>query len=439
MVLRPSHALVRAALLLALAGLLTLLTHQVALLVLVAPFAAWCALGVLRRPPRTVPEPTSALSARRLVAGSVAEHRVDAPGWVVDVEVPAPPRCELEPPLGAVVAPDRAVVRVRPQRWGRSQLTPADARLGDDWGLWRGSWRPLPESFTVAPARDAPGGSEAVPHPVGLVGIHPSRVRGEGSALAEVRAFRTGDRLRRINWRVTSRTGGLHTNATTAERDTELLVVTDTLSDVAAGDGAGASSLDLTVLAAAAVTGHYLGLGDRVGLHDLGRVIGSVPPGAGGRQRTRITEQLASAGVERADRGVVRRVHRVRPGSLVVVCSPLLEADVLLEVLRLVHRGAAVLAVDTLPPELGRLDDAPRRGAGASLDALAERLRPRRFWDEAWALRRLERDVELARLAELGVPVVPWRGLEGLGLVVGALAANRTAPRLSRTLGGGGR
>ncbi|WP_172804051.1 DUF58 domain-containing protein [Auraticoccus monumenti] len=436
--LRPSHALVRAALLLAVAGLLTLLTHQVALLVLVAPFAAWCALGVLRRPPRTVPEPSSALSARRLVVGSVAEHVVEAPGWVLDVEVPRPLRCELEPPLGAVVAADRTVVRVQPQRWGRHTVTPAPARLTDDWGLWRGSWRPVAQAFTVAPARDAPGGSEAVPHPVGLVGIHPSRVRGEGSALAEVRAFRTGDRLRRINWRVTSRTGELHTNATTAERDTELLVVTDTLSDVA-GDGAGASSLDLTVLAAAAVSGHYLGLGDRVGLHDLGRVIGSVPPGAGARQRTRITEQLASATVERIDRSVVRRVHRVRPGSLVVVCSPLLDADVLLEVLRLVHRGAAVLAVDTLPPELGRLDDTPRGGAASALDALAERFRPGRFWEEAWALRRLERDVELSRLAELGVPVVPWRGLEGLGLVVGALAANRTAPRLSRSLGGGGR
>uniref|UniRef100_UPI000DF755D4 DUF58 domain-containing protein n=1 Tax=Desertihabitans aurantiacus TaxID=2282477 RepID=UPI000DF755D4 len=349
---------------------------------------------------------------------------------------PAPARCDLDPPSGAATGLGEAAVRVRPQRWGRHRVEPTEAVVADDWGLWLGTVRPLPDAVSVAPGREPPGRGDVIPHPIGLVGLHPSRTRGEGVTLAEVRRFQTGDRLRRINWRVTSRTGQLHTNATLAERDTEVLVVTDTVADLV-GDS-GASSLDTTVLAAASVAEHYLRLGDRVGLHDLGHVIGSVPPAAGARQRTVLVEQLARASVERTARPLVRRIRRVRPGSLVVVCSPLLDRDVLEEVLRLVHRGAAVLAVDTLPPELGRLDGAHRaRSVGAVLDATVERLRPQRYWAEAWALRRLERDVDVDRLAELGVPVVTWRGIESLGTVVAALAANRTAPRMARGSGAG--
>ncbi|MVA75442.1 DUF58 domain-containing protein [Auraticoccus sp. F435] len=444
MELRPATSLVRAALLTGLSGLLVLLTHRVELLVVVAPFLTWCALGVARRPAGPLPTPTSELGAHRLHVGEVVEQRVSAPGsgLLLELDLPAPARGELDPPLGAAVGVEEAVVRVRPQRWGRHLLQPREVRVSDDWNLWSGSWTPPASSLTVAPGRDAPGGGEAIPHPVGLVGTHPSRSRGEGSSLAEVRRFQVGDRLRRINWRVTSRTGALHTNATTADRDTDVLVVVDTLADLAVTDEEGRStsdsSLDITVLAAATVAEHYLRLGDRVGLHDLGWVIGSVPTGAGSRQRAVLVEQLAGASVERIARSRLQRIRRVRPGSLVVVCSPLLDPDVLEEVLRLVHRGAAVLAVDTLPAGLGRLPSRAR-GAGAVLDALSGRFRAQRFWDEAWALRRLERDVELAQLARLGVPVVAWQGMESLALVVAALSAGRTAPRLARgsSVGGG--
>src|SRR5699024_12520605 len=72
----------------------------------------------------------------------------------------------------------------------------------------------------------------SVPSLIGVSGAHVSARRGDGTALSEVREFRPGDRLHRINWRVTSRTGKLHTNATFTEQDTDVLIVTDTIADV---------------------------------------------------------------------------------------------------------------------------------------------------------------------------------------------------------------
>lgn len=59
-----------------------------------------------------------------------------------------------------------------------------------------------------------------VPRAEGLIGGHPSHRPGEGSDVAGVRPFVLGDRLRRINWRVTGRTGTLHVTSTYADRDT---------------------------------------------------------------------------------------------------------------------------------------------------------------------------------------------------------------------------
>ncbi|MFW6597973.1 DUF58 domain-containing protein [Propionibacteriaceae bacterium Y2011] len=440
--LRPSVALLRAAVVLVLAGVLAVLSHRVELLVLAAPFAVWCALGVVRRP--TEPAvPTERLSARRLAVGDAVEYVVEVPGTdsVLALHVPRPPRCDVEPALGGVVARGRAVVAVRPQRWGRHVVSAEEASITDSWGMWTGFWKPQDLTVTVAPGLDTPGGGDSIPHPIGLVGIHPSRARGDGSSLAEIREFQSGDRLKRINWKVTSRTGRLHSNATTAERDTEVLIVTDTLADITVGPSGrnqsrveGGSSLDITVGAAATISDHYIRLGDRVGLHDLGYVIGPVRAGAGARQRAIITDQLARGSAERIGMSSFRRVGRVRPGSLVVCCTPLLNADVIDEVLRLMHRGVAVIVIDTLPPELGKINTLAGSSsrAGAMIERLGQRMRNERYWTEAWALRRIERDSDLKKLERLGVPVVAWEGIGSLATVVSALAASRTAPRMAR-------
>ena len=94
-----------------------------------------------------------------------------------------------------------------------------------------------------------------MPRPAGLVGLHRANRQGGGSEPAEVRPFRPGDRLRRINWRVSSRTGTLHVTSTWSDRDTHVLLLLDTEADIGRSDGVDgrASSLDIAVRAAAAV------------------------------------------------------------------------------------------------------------------------------------------------------------------------------------------
>lgn len=438
--LRPAVSVVRSAILVVVLGVFAMLSHRVELLVLAAPFVVWGALAVVRRPPAPV-APEDQLSTQRLGVGQNAEFRLWTadPGMIVALSVPRPQRCDVEPPLGSAVGSGQAAVKIRPERWGRHHIEPGEANLTDAWGMWAGRWTPRSRQVTVAPGIGTPGGGDAIPHPIGLVGIHPSRARGDGSALAEIRPFVSGDRLRRVNWRVTSRTGSLHTNATTAERDTEVLVVLDTLSDhTVQQEGRNdtgnetSSSLDITVAAAATIADHYLGLGDRVGLHDLGRVIGSIPAGSGARQRAVITDRLARGWVERvASSSGVRRTGRLRAGSLVLCCTPLLDPDVVDEVLRLLHRGAAVLVVDTLPPRLGLSDVSAVHPTGWR-GRIDDRVRSRRYWDEAWAIRRLERQRVITGLERLGVPVVAWEGIGSLAHLIGALAANRSAPRMAR-------
>ena len=72
------------------------------------------------------------------------------------------------------------------------------------------------------------------PRPAGLVGIHRSPRAGDSTELRDIRAFQPGDRLKRIDWRVTTRTGTVHVRERHAEADAEIVLALDTRADVAA-------------------------------------------------------------------------------------------------------------------------------------------------------------------------------------------------------------
>ncbi len=328
-----------------------------------------------------------------------------------------------ERPSRASGTQDGVTIIVEPTRWGRYSIEPATVALSDPSGSWRATAPSTLVSLTVQPAATILQASSGVAHPIGVTGLHTSVARGEGSALADVREFRPGDRLTRINWRVTSRTGSLHVNSTLTDRDTDILIVVDTTLDVppeTTGDDR-ATSLDLTVRAVAAIAQQYTGFGDRIGLHDLDNRIGNLPAGTGPRQMRLVLDLLS-----RADRGPrrptrIRPVTRVRPGTLVFFCSPLLGEQAVGELIRLHRLGAEVIAVDTLPESVGSLV------SSASDDASP--------LPEAWAMRRLQREFALRRLESIGIPVTPWRGPASLAAVLLALEHARSAPR---TRGGSG-
>lgn len=263
----------------------------------------------------------------------------------------------------------------------------------------------LPEIEPMAPG-------PLPPRAAGLVGVHRSRQAGEGTELRNIRPFQVGDRLRRVDWRVSLRAaaaargvlgpGSIHVRERHAEADADLVLALDTRVDVGAdvgewwrrepGTGVRAGgTLDTGVRAATALAAAYLRQGDRVGLVDLARPRLSVPVGSGRRQLVRIRYQLASSA--RLAGSLARPVLRpgqVSPGAVVVVLSPFLDDAVVEVAAHAVRRGNLVLAVDLLPRPLRAATDTK--------------------WDEvAMRIVVAEHRIRLAAMRDHGVVVVSWR------------------------------
>lgn len=300
---------------------------------------------------------------------------------------------------------------MHPGNWGRYALRPPVVSITDSSAGWRATPQLEPMTITVTPAAETLGQAAGVARPLGISGSHTSVHRGSGSALATVRAFQPGDRLRQLHWRITARTGTPHVVATHSDRDTDVLVVVDTLGELGGGD----SSLDLTVRAMASITQHYVRAGDRVAVHDLGTWIGSVPAGTGQRQMIRVADAGSRADRTRRAPSEPLRLPTLRSGTLVFVISPLMEPAVLDEVARLRHLGGEVVCIDVLPHDAASLE---------AMQASHDGFRP-----EALVLLRAQRGVRLQRLQEMGVPVAQWAGPGSMAVMTLAMNAARTMPR----------
>lgn len=428
--LRPTPAMLRGGFGSLVLAVLAVVAHRVELLVIALPLLAWTLLAVLTRMHREALETSSPAlqvrsSARDVLEGGHAVVEVQAPAGLL-LSVAWPPRAQMlmSPPRGAAVDTPRVRLALTLRRWGRCDVGPAHALVADPLGAHRAAYVLPAIPMQVTPASAVLDAPLEVPRPIGMSGAHLSRRRGDGTALADVRPFRAGDRLSRINWRVTSRTGTLHTTETFTEQDTDVALVLDTTIDVAAGGPEEESSLDMTVRATAAIARHYLAAGDRVAVRDLGDRIGDVRPGTGPRQLRLISTALSRARRPEGEMPRVRPPAGLRSGTLVVVCSPLLSWPVVEQIGRVLAHGADVVVVDTLPARVGStalLHGRAPRGTDAN-----------RYWQEAWALRRLARRATLRDLRASGVPVTAWEGPASLTPVLLSLAMIAQAPRAVR-------
>jgi uncharacterized protein (DUF58 family) len=419
---RPTPALVRAVLV-SLGGLaVALLTGSPGLVVLAAPFALHAGLGVLARP-RSRPEAHTRIDHHRLHEGQGTTSRLDladADGVEHVTRVAAPvPQVATRPPYGAVgalVDEGLPTLELGPRRWGRRTLGVERVGLTSAWGAWR--WGPLDQGvheLHVLP-QSAPYDSRAeVPQPDGLVGAHRARRTGSGTDFEGIRPFATGDRLRRISWPVSLRTGELHVVTTRAEQDAGVWLVVDALRDVGRSGGIDgpASSLDLTVRAAAALAEHHVRQGDRVGLLVVGSGITRVPLGSGPRHLHRLTGTLARVRSDVRSMPPERLELGATAGSVVHLLSPMLFPSLLTLAATLQRRGQAVVVIDTLGDRGGE-DEDPRSAAAL-----------------AWRMRRIERDDRLDALAGLGCPVVRWQGPRTLDEVLHRLARRARVPRVA--------
>lgn len=316
---------------------------------------------------------------------------------------------------------------LRSVRWGRAMVGPVSiSTYAADGLLCRDPVRVPDVGLHVWPLRESFQATETVPRAEGMVGLHRSRLLGDGTDIAEVRPFQPGDRLRRINWRISMREQALHVTSTVSDRDTDVVLCLDTRyevwtegrgprRDAPHGLGEDESSLDLAVRAAAAIAEHYLRAGDRVGLVDLGQPLRRVRQGAGRAHLMRLFEVLLDVrGYRRVDQTIMRlALSELPPGALVVIMSPLVGEAAFGSVATLARSGHSVVAVDTLPPNPGPGE-------------------PTEWTELAWRVWWLERSNSIGRLSELGVAVVPWSGAGSLDDVLRDVSRAARAPRLRR-------
>ncbi|NGY59074.1 DUF58 domain-containing protein [Lentzea sp. NEAU-D13] len=227
------------------------------------------------------------------------------------------------------------------------------------------------------------------PRPAGLVGIHRSPRAGDSTELRDIRAFQPGDRLKRIDWRVTTRTGTVHVRERHAEADAEIVLAVDTRTDVGANVADWASpyygattrpggSLDRAVRRAASMAAGYLRQGDRVALMDLSRPQLNVRSGVGRRHLMRIRTQLVVC-VQAAGWASRVALRKLPHGSVVVLLSPFLDDEIAELAVQTRKHGHVVLAINTLPLPLRPDPEAPWGEVAAEMIAAEHRLRLKRM------------------------------------------------------------
>jgi uncharacterized protein (DUF58 family) len=411
----PTPALRRGLGIAALALLAAAALGRLELVLLAVPFALGTALSLVARPDRP-PRSSLSLDAPTTVEGGPVAARVQVASeagrpllCVVSAQMPGWIRLHHGTGYYAAMVRPRATTGVLLQgtarRWGSYRLGPASTRTVACDGLLVAYSEVLPAiPLTVYPASVLFDSEEALPRAAGIAGHHRSRRLGQGGELADVRPFQAGDRLRRINWRVTRRTGEVHVNATLSERDAEVVLLLDVRHEAGVSGGIdGASSvLDATVRAAAAITEHYAHQGDRVALTEYGSGLRRLPAGTGRRHYLSALEWLvrlntAPTGLAPGDRLLTTGLQP--PSALVIVLTPLLDQDSANLLATLVRSGRSPVAVDTLPERVHPPVTGEWTAAGV------------RLW-------HLERTNTIGRLRGVGVPVEPWRGPGSLDLML---------------------
>lgn len=423
----PTRALGRALVLTGVLIIGAMLLGRVDLVLLATPFALGTAVALRRRPVR---RPRVRVSSGDQLLGEGGT--VDATISVANADVTAYDlivvRTTVDPWLRFEHG-DRPYVTPAPRgtiadvelhgealRWGRHALGPTLAYAVACDGLLISATAVAPaRQLKVYPVTDPFEADEAMPRAAGLVGGHRSRRPGEGGELAGVRQFAPGDRLRRIDWRVSLRTRELYVAATLSDRDAEVVLLLDVLAEAGRSGGVhgAASVLDTTVRAAAGIAEHYLHRGDRVSLLEYGSQIRRLRPASGRRQYLTVLEWLLDVKPSAAlyeIGGFGFNAQQLPSNALFIALTPMIDLRSAGLLARLGRGGRFVVAVDTLPRKL----TLPVKGAWGQV---------------AYRLWLLERANVIGQLREHGIPVVAWAGAGSLDQILRDVSRLASAPK----------
>ncbi|MHB8059524.1 MAG: DUF58 domain-containing protein [Gaiellaceae bacterium] len=385
-----------------------------------APFALMLAVGLSLPPPAKV-EVSVRLSRERVLEGDEIE---------AELSLSAPQACEvqlalalprgiaaLDEPESHVLWLERGQARSIPvklacERWGAYRLGELIVRSGDRARL-RLADRYLAAGATlrVYPSRERLQSLISPRETQPFAGNRVSRAKAEGIEFADIRPYVRGDRIRRLNWRASSRGQTLYVNQQHPERNADVILFLDSFAEARQESG---GTLDLAVRAAATLADHYLAAQDRVGVVGFGGIVKWLTPASGTLQSYRIAEALLETEVnfsyvwKRID---VLPARSLTPQALVIALSPLLDQRGMYALVDLRRRGFDLAVVDVSPIPFAASSD------GGAPDPQALRL---------W---RLWRETLHLRYQEIGVAVTEWTGSESLEKVVEEVRAFRRFAR----------
>ncbi|HET8765377.1 MAG TPA: DUF58 domain-containing protein, partial [Rhodanobacter sp.] len=148
-------------------------------------------------------------------------------------------------------------------------------------------------------------------------GQQSSRLFGRGMDYAESRVYQSGDDVRRLDWRLTARSGTLHTKLFQEEREARLLVLLDTHASMRFGTRARYKSVQ-AARACAVAAWLASAAGERVGLAAFGACREVLRPRSGARGALALCGALAAwdaqGPVDRSEAlaQALRRVRQLR-------------------------------------------------------------------------------------------------------------------------------
>jgi uncharacterized protein (DUF58 family) len=151
------------------------------------------------------------------------------------------------------------------------------------------------------------------------VGMQSSRLYGRGMDYAESRVYQPGDDVRRLDWRLTARSGRLHTKLFQEEREGQLLILLDQHACMRFGTRVRFKSVQ-AARAAAMAAWYAVRAAERVGLMQFGGHAHLQRPRAGLRGALDVCGALAKGDHARSDQQeplsqVLQQVIRLQRGA----------------------------------------------------------------------------------------------------------------------------
>ena len=259
--------------------------------------------------------------------------------------------------------------RLRPTSRGNLQFGPVELRLDSPLRLWQRRVRVgEPSVLRVYPNFAALSGYAllATDNRLSDVGILQRRRRGEGMDFDQLREYREGDSLRKIDWKASQRMHKLISREYQDERDQQVLFLVDCGRRMRAKDDDCSHfdhALDATLLLA------YVGLrqGDAVGLMTMSGEERFLAPHKSREMVNRILNTVydLQPGLLTSDyyQAAVNLSKRLRKRALVVIISNLRDEDddTLLPALRLLQKRHLVLFASLRERALDEAVDLPVR------------------------------------------------------------------------------